>query len=66
MFFMIVLALIGLAVLLALAALAIANLLSDTDANRPTDPVDEAMDSVTQLQANAWTAIRELRDLEKK
>ena len=56
------LALLGLVALVVLAMVGVAVLLGESD--RASDPYDDALDSVSRLQSGAWTAIRELRDLD--
>jgi len=56
------LALLGLIALVVLATVGVAVLLGEND--RVSDPCDDALDSVSRLQSGAWTAIRELRDLD--
>ncbi len=65
MVFVYVLALIGLAVLIVIAVAAIAALSEPSEERATDDPYDAALDAVARLQAAAWTAIHELKDLEK-
>jgi hypothetical protein len=61
MFFVYCLALIGLGVLVFLAWAALADAISEV--NDDSDPYDEALDAAARLNAGAWEAIQELRQL---
>lgn len=60
------LALIGLATLLALGVVAIAGSRPRADYDEPEDAFDEAVGAASRLQARAWTAIREIRELSRE
>lgn len=60
MFFVYLLAALGLAVLLVLAASGLAYGLDEPD---PDDPYEQALAAAARLQAGAWEAIHELREI---
>lgn len=57
-------ALIGLATLLGLAVLAVVGAARNQANPEPEDAFDVALAAVSRLQAGAWSAIQELRDLD--
>ena len=61
MFFVYVLALVGLAVLLGVA-IWVAGVLLDEPPETPADPYDEALAAAGRLQARAWEAAHELSE----
>jgi hypothetical protein len=61
-----VLALIGLATLVGLAVLALVSAARTPVNPEPEDAFDVALAAVSRLQAGAWSAIQELRDLDQR
>ncbi len=64
MVFVYLLALIG---LLALIALAVVALTEPTESPEPeADPYEDALGAVARIQAGAWQAVEELRQLDRR
>ncbi len=66
MIFVYLLAFIGLFLLLGLAAAAVLGAARHFDGGEPEDSFDLALSAVARLQAGAWRAIQELRELDSR